>query len=67
MKFEIRPEEASNAFQLFNKNFCYRAIMQWVQKAGRELESQKETLKEEVKILEMDELYSRSTMKKLRV
>ena len=32
--------------------------MQWVQKAGRELENQKETLKEEIKILEMDELYT---------
>ena len=32
--------------------------MQWVQKAGRELENQKEALKEEIKILEMDELYT---------
>ena len=44
--------------KLFNKNFCYRTIMQWVQKAGRELENQKEILKEEIKILEMDELYT---------
>ena len=27
-------------------------------KAGKELEPQKETLKEEIKILEMDELYT---------
>ena len=44
--------------KLFNKNFCYRTIMQLVKKAGRELENQKETLKEEIKILEMDELYT---------
>lgn len=31
--------------------------MQWVKKAGKELESQKGTLREEIKILEMDELY----------
>ena len=43
--------------KLFNKNFCNRTIMQWVKKAGRELEKQKETLKEEIKILEMDESY----------
>lgn len=44
--------------KLFNKNFCYRTIVQWVQKAGRELEKRKETLREEIKILEMDELYT---------
>ena len=31
--------------------------MQWVKKAVKELEFRKETLKEEIKILEMDELY----------
>ena len=32
--------------------------MQWVQKEGKKLEARKETLKEEIKILEMDELYT---------
>ena len=32
--------------------------MQWVKKAGKELEKQKEVLKEEIKILEMDDLYT---------
>ena len=44
--------------KMFNKNFCYRTIMQWVQKEGKKLEAQKQTLKEEIKILEMDELYT---------
>ena len=32
--------------------------MKWVKKEGKALESQLETLKEEINILEMDELYT---------
>ena len=44
--------------QIFNRYFCYRTIMKWVKKEGKALESQLETLKEEINILEMDELYT---------
>ena len=44
--------------KMFEKHFCYQTVILWIKKAAKELEKQGKELKEEIPVLEMDELYT---------
>ena len=42
--------------EIFEKRFCYQTVILWIKKAAKKVEKQGKELKEEIPVLEMDEL-----------
>ena len=44
--------------EMFERHVCYQTVIQWIKKEAKKVEKMAEEKKEEIQILEMDELYT---------
>ena len=49
---------ASILSEMFEKHFCYQTVILWIKKEAKKIESSNVDAKNEIQILEMDELYT---------